>query len=123
MKRRDKLPLLNSKALYFFLTLRPKILIGTPHSESPVESVMAYLNIPKDKLARFVELSSIDGLAYYVFLDDIVRANLSTVFPDFDIEAYWGFLAGRIRAPIVQAKTECILLGEKRGLFSNAFFI
>ena len=95
MKRRDKLPLLNSKALYFALTLRPKASTGTPFPELPNESIMAYMNIPKDKLARFVELSPIDGVSYFVFLDDIIRANLAIVFPGFDIEECVSFKLNR----------------------------
>ncbi len=92
LKRRNKLPLLNSKALYLALTLRPK---GPTSLELPGESVTAYLNIPKDKLARFVELSSIDGVSYFVFLDDIIRTNLSVVFPGFEVEECYSFKLNR----------------------------
>ncbi|GAB2553650.1 polyphosphate kinase 1 [Spirosoma areae] len=95
MKSRDKLPLLNSKALYFALTLRPKLAPDALHVESPAETVMAYLNIPKDKLARFVELSPIDGVSYYVFLDEIIRANLGVIFPVFDVDACCSFKLNR----------------------------
>ncbi|HLK96547.1 MAG TPA: hypothetical protein VK364_02150, partial [Hymenobacter sp.] len=81
MKRRDKLPLLDSQALYFALTLRPK------STADEQELVMAYLNIPKDKLPRFIELSPLEGVSYFVFLDDIIRANLSVVFPGYLIQA------------------------------------
>jgi polyphosphate kinase len=95
MKRRDKLPLLNSKALYFALTLRPKPSTEFPHPDSLTEPVMAYLNIPTDKLDRFVELSPLGGVTYFVFLDDIIRANLAIVFPGFDIDECHSFKLNR----------------------------
>ena len=92
LKRRNKLPLLNSKALYLALTLRPKTPTGL---ELPGERIIAYLNIPRDKLARFVELSPIDGVSYFIFLDDIIRTNLSVVFPGFEVEECYSFKLNR----------------------------
>lgn len=104
MKRRDKLPLLDSKTLYFALTLRPNAPagVGSSGKVSPNDQVIAYLNIPKDRLPRFIELSPIDGVAYFAFLDDIIRANLSVVFPGYDVESCFSFKLNRAEDMSIQ---------------------
>ncbi|WP_020606569.1 polyphosphate kinase 1 [Spirosoma spitsbergense] len=96
MNRRDKLPLLNSQALYFALTLRPK----APASSD--DSLIAYLNIPRDKLDRFVELSPIEGVTHFAFLDDIIRSNLSIVFPGYEVEQCLSFKLNRAEDTTIQ---------------------
>lgn len=97
LKRRDKLPLLDSKTLYFALTLRSKASAAPPD-----ETVIAYLNIPKDKLSRFIELSPIDGVSYFVFLDEVIRANLSVVFPGYEVEHCFSFKLNRAEDMSIQ---------------------
>ena len=87
IRRRDKLPWLDSQALYFALSMRPKPVADTAQKEATAQEphVIAYLNIPKNKLPRFVTLSPIDGVNYYAFLDDVIRANIAVVFPGYDV--------------------------------------
>ncbi|HEX6914018.1 MAG TPA: polyphosphate kinase 1 [Chitinophagaceae bacterium] len=62
--------------LYFIITLR-----------APGDQTLrhAVVNIPSEKLQRFVNLSPIDGTQYVVFIDDIIRENVSCLFPGFEI--------------------------------------
>lgn len=99
MKRRDTLPLLDSQALYFGLTLRPKIVQAATSegvaSSNEATPVLAYLNIPKNKLPRFMALSPIDGVNYFAFLDDVIRANVGVVFPGYDVVECYSFKLNR----------------------------
>jgi polyphosphate kinase len=43
----------------------------------------ALIKIPFAKVPRFIELPPHGGMCYIMFVDDIIRANLSTVFPGY----------------------------------------
>lgn len=45
----------------------------------------AIVNIPSDKVSRFFTLTPLDGDEYVIFLDDIIRENLSLLFPKLTI--------------------------------------
>lgn len=45
------------------------------------------INIPSVKLQRFYELTEIDGMRYVIFIDDIVRENISLLFPGQHVES------------------------------------
>ncbi|HJS56347.1 MAG TPA: polyphosphate kinase 1, partial [Chitinophagaceae bacterium] len=45
----------------------------------------ALLNIPSDQLPRFFELPAIGDKYYILFLDDVIRENLTEVFPGYKI--------------------------------------
>ncbi len=45
----------------------------------------AIINIPSNKLKRFFTLTPIDGLEHVIFIDDIVRENLVSLFPGLEI--------------------------------------
>lgn len=45
----------------------------------------AIINIPSNKLKRFFALSPIDGIEHVIFIDDIVRENLVSIFPGLEI--------------------------------------
>ena len=53
---------------------------------SKEENVTAYLNIPSEMLPRFVELPASRGKNYFMYLDDLIRANLSYVFPGYTLK-------------------------------------
>ena len=99
IKRRNTLPLLDSQALYFALTLQPKAPSATgnaaPENPDQATTVMAYLNIPRNKLPRFVALSPIEGITYFAFLDDVIRANVGMVFPGYAVVECHSFKMNR----------------------------
>jgi polyphosphate kinase len=45
----------------------------------------AIVNIPSGKLKRFFTLTPLEGKAYVIFLDDIIRENLQYIFPRLEI--------------------------------------
>ncbi|MDD4728319.1 MAG: polyphosphate kinase 1 [Dysgonamonadaceae bacterium] len=51
----------------------------------PSEYTFAIMKIPYTKVPRFIELPSHEGVHYIMFIDDIIRANLSSVFPGYKI--------------------------------------
>jgi polyphosphate kinase len=76
-------PFLENRAIYFIVKLRLK------NNLDGEQIKYAHLNIPSDQLPRFVELAKIEGKHYFIFLDDIVRLNLGSVFPGYEVlEAY-----------------------------------
>ena len=72
---------LENNYLYFIVHLEPAV--------EPGGRVYALLNIPSDQLPRFTELSKIGDKNYLLFLDDVIRENLTEVFPGYKIiDAY-----------------------------------
>ena len=45
----------------------------------------AIINIPSNKLKRFFTLTPLDGLEHVIFIDDIIRENLASIFPGLEI--------------------------------------
>lgn len=76
--KKSRLLFLNNKCLYLALSIRRK------RDES--KRYCAILNIPSEELPRFVNLPDIRGKKYYIFLDDVIRANLEFLFPGYFIE-------------------------------------
>lgn len=74
----DNIPFLENKSLYLALKIRLK---DFPESEV----LNAILNIPSDDLPRFYELKSLEGLRYYIFLDEVIRLNIGKVFSSYEI--------------------------------------
>ncbi|QHT68857.1 polyphosphate kinase 1 [Rhodocytophaga rosea] len=72
-------PFMQNDALYFAISLRRK-----HNLDGKEEKIIAYLNIPSQPLGRFVKLSSMKGNKYFVFIEDIIRQNLATIFPGYE---------------------------------------
>lgn len=64
---------LENNDLYLILELQ--------HPETPDKLEYAHLRIPEG-LPRFRQLSRLRGKDYIIFIDDIIRQNLSFIFPD-----------------------------------------
>ncbi|MEI9910969.1 MAG: polyphosphate kinase 1 [Bacteroidota bacterium] len=73
---------LENNALYFIVSMEA--------ADQPGKKVIALLNIPSDHLPRFLELPVINEEYHILFLDDVVRENLSGVFPGFTIRGAYG---------------------------------
>jgi polyphosphate kinase len=76
--RETKSFFLENGALYFAIRL-----LEETNGESRV--VYAHINIPSGHLPRFIELPSLQGEHYYIFLDDCIRTNLSYIFPGYKV--------------------------------------
>ena len=52
---------------------------------SPDNYTYAIMKIPFTRIPRFIELPPIDGKYYIMFIDDVIKANMKSVFPGYDI--------------------------------------
>ncbi|MEM6628307.1 MAG: polyphosphate kinase 1 [Bacteroidota bacterium] len=77
---------LGEKAIYFMVKLERKSVKESSQEENQRKKPRyALIQIPVHYFSRFVELPPINGLHYILFLDDVVRLNLSKVFPGFTV--------------------------------------
>ncbi len=72
--------------LYFFVILKKEGSDALSH---------AIINIPVNKLDRFFKLDSEDDKQHIVFLDDIIRDNLSCIFTGFILHSCYSFKVTR----------------------------
>lgn len=72
---------LENNALYFIADLEP--------AEQPGKHQYALLNIPSSNLPRFYELPMLGDDHYLIFLDDVIKENLTELFPGFTIHGAW----------------------------------
>lgn len=56
-----------------------------PQNSDKSRYVYAIMKIPYTRLPRFVELPQHDDMHYIMFMDDIIKANLRSVFSGYDI--------------------------------------
>ena len=55
----------------------------------------ALMKIPYAKVPRFIELPTHEGKHYIMFIDDIIRANLSSIFPGHVVESCYSIKISR----------------------------
>ena len=55
----------------------------------------ALMKIPFSKVPRFIELPDHEGRHYLMFIDDMIRANLQSVFPGYEIESCYSIKISR----------------------------
>ena len=72
--------------IYFVVTLKDNIKDTIRH---------IVVNIPSKKLKRFYVLTPVDGLQYVIFIDDIIRENISMLFPGLHIESVYSIKFNR----------------------------
>ncbi len=78
-------PFLRNKRLYLAVKLQPK----TSKAVKRVQNKYAIVEIPSNHLPRFIELPSEDNNTYIIFLDDIIRLHLNSIFHGYKIiESY-----------------------------------
>lgn len=58
------------------------------------QSEIAIVNIPSESVPRFF-LTSVDNVDFVVFIDDIIRAQIHHLFPDFQIGGMYSFKVTR----------------------------
>jgi polyphosphate kinase len=80
---------LKNNIIYLAVKLQPRGGKNGNNESGSKISRYAILEIPADKLSRFIVLPKEDDKDYIMFLDDIIRVNLQTVFPGYKvIESY-----------------------------------
>lgn len=55
----------------------------------------AAIKLPYSKVSRFIQLPELDGKHYIAFLDDIIKMNLKTIFPGYDIDGAYSIRVSR----------------------------
>ena len=78
---------IRDKRLYLVIRMRKK------HAETDFQ--YALMKIPFSKVPRFIELPPHEGTFYIMFIDDIIRANLPSVFPGYDIDSCYNIKISR----------------------------
>jgi polyphosphate kinase len=53
------------------------------------------LNIPSNALPRFFQLSKLDGKYYFVYLDDIIRMGIRTLFKEYEFKGFYSIKINR----------------------------
>jgi polyphosphate kinase len=86
---------IRDRRLYLIVRMWKK---GKPPGPTP-EAGEAYhyalMKIPFAKAPRFIELPRHQGVSYIMFIDDMIRANLPTVFPGYEIESCYSIKISR----------------------------
>jgi polyphosphate kinase len=85
---------IRDRRLYLVIRMTKKRNDGTIQSEHP-DYQYALMKIPYSKVPRFIELPKHEGKYYIMFVDDIIRANLASVFPGYDIESCYSIKISR----------------------------
>ena len=60
-----------------------------------LEDLKVILNIPSSILPRFYRLSKVDEKNYVVYLDDIIRIGIKTIFPDYIFHGIYSIALNR----------------------------
>jgi polyphosphate kinase len=76
---------LQNKALYFAVCLTEKDRSDRKSKDANTEYEYAIVEIPSDKLGRFITLPVINGKNYVMFLDDVIKLFLPEIFPSHKI--------------------------------------
>jgi polyphosphate kinase len=77
---------IRDRRLYLIVNMRNKV-TGAPY--------YVLIKIPYRKAPRFVSLPSYNGMFYYMFIDDIIRANLPAIFPGYDVDGCYSIKISR----------------------------
>lgn len=88
-------PVTIQKGVKTFIRDRRLYLIVNMRNKQTAEPYYVLIKIPFSKVPRFVSLPSHDGMYYYMFIDDIIRANLPVVFPGYDVEGCYSIKISR----------------------------
>ena len=81
--KRKVSPFLKSGLQYLAIKLSPKA--ETINENKRVRHNYAMIEIPSDKLPRFIQLPNRQNKEYVIFLDDIIKYCLPNIFPGYDI--------------------------------------
>lgn len=87
---KDKIvPFLRNRRLYLAVILKPKTVKKNINQSGTTRNRYAIVEIPSNHLPRFIELPKKDEKNYIIFLDDIIRYHLKSIFAGYEIiDAY-----------------------------------
>jgi len=79
------IPFLRNKRPYLAVKLKPKNTKQTLSVKKRIQHKYAIVEIPSNHLPRFISLPSKDNNKYIIFLDDIIRLHLNSIFLGYEI--------------------------------------
>lgn len=79
----------------------------------------AAIKLPYSKVARFIQLPEIDNKHYIVFLDDIIKAHLSTIFPGYTIMGAYSIRVSRDADLMIEDELDGNLVNKIRRSLSR----
>ncbi|WP_308550170.1 RNA degradosome polyphosphate kinase [uncultured Parabacteroides sp.] len=85
---------IRDRRLYLVIQMMKKSKRMTDPDYVP-EYYYALMKIPYAKVPRFIELPTHEGKHYIMFIDDIIRANLSSIFPGYVVESCYSIKISR----------------------------
>lgn len=81
---------LNNKSIYLAVKMKS---LNKDHNEeiNTTRKIYKYalVNIPSDEVSRFVILPESNGNKYVMFLDDVIKINLPSIFSGYKIEEFY----------------------------------
>ena len=80
-------PFLKNAGLYLAVQLKVKKNEKQAGEKNKIKKKYAIVEIPSDRLPRFIKLPDKNGKRYIMFLDDMIRHNLNKLFTGYSIEA------------------------------------
>lgn len=81
---------IRDRRLYLIIRMRKR---GACSPTDPFH--YALMKIPFSKVPRFIELPPHEGKHYIMFIDDIIRANLASIFPGYEIDSCYSIKISR----------------------------
>jgi len=78
-------PYLDNRALYFAIDL----------VDGNKKQHFAHLRIPTEDLPRFSALPKVDGVHYYIMIDDVIRENMDFLFPGYQVNGCYAIKLNR----------------------------
>ncbi|MDD4516224.1 RNA degradosome polyphosphate kinase [Massilibacteroides sp.] len=89
--------MLEPEAIRIFLRDRRLYLIVRMYKkgDTPEKYSLSMIKIPFAKVPRFIELPPHEGKHYIMFIDDLIRANLSAIYPGYEIDSCYSIKISR----------------------------
>jgi polyphosphate kinase len=75
--------------------LEDRVLYFLIHATRRLNDLIIVLNLPSNSLPRFFTLSSIDDKKYIVYLDDIIRMGIQSLFKSFEFKGIYSIKINR----------------------------
>ena len=88
-------PVTIQKGVKTFIRDRRLYLIVNMRNKVTSDPYYVLIRIPFSKVPRFIPLPSRDGMYYYMFVDDVIRANLPVIFPGYNVEGCYSIKISR----------------------------
>ncbi|WP_337872581.1 polyphosphate kinase 1 [Ignavibacterium sp.] len=81
---------LKNKSIYLAVRLIRKKSVNPIKKKSTVKRYKyALIEIPFDKIGRFITLPEKDGSNFVIFVDDVIKLNIGKIFPGYIVESYY----------------------------------